>query len=158
MITYNLKHIKKCQLTKEGDFITIFLMDIDVLIGKNLKRLRTIKNLSQEHLAEMINTPATRLSAYENGREGMGKDIMTRICKALSVEPYEFFLFDKAPIIADSIEQNLLQTYRAIKHIDPIVADDVIKYGKWRLEKTEETEKNPLAHKSKRIRHTAGGR
>lgn len=87
-------------------------MNIDKLIGQNLKRIRQIEGISQEKLAEMINTPATRLSAYETGREGMGKDIMSRICEALNIKPAEFFfekkeysLTENAMILVEEIQQ-----------------------------------------------------
>ncbi len=66
--------------------------DIDALIGLNLQRLINKVGTSQNKLAEMIGVPPTLINQIIKGKKGMGKDIQARICNALNVEPYEFYL------------------------------------------------------------------
>jgi transcriptional regulator with XRE-family HTH domain len=116
-------------------------MNLDILIGKNLRRLRKLAGISQERLAKLVGTTSTRLSAYENGRDGMGKDIMSRICKALNVEYYEFYLTDNTPILKDNKEKYLIHIYRKIQKIDKKIADELIRYGEWKIERAEKNKK-----------------
>jgi len=123
-----------CQLPKKGILSIIRLMenlDLDVLIGRNLKRIRENHNISHAQLAGMIGTTPQRLSAYETGRDGMGKDYMERICRALQVEPSEFYWTDKTPEIKDPEEQAALDRYRREQAVG--VAEDVAKYGEFRI-------------------------
>lgn len=107
-------------------------IDIDVLIGKNLRRLRLEKNISQESLAQMIGTTASRLSAYESGREGMGKDIMTRVCKALNVKPYEFYIEPSTPMAENDHEMQHLLLYREARQLG--LADEIDRYTRYTVE------------------------
>lgn len=102
-----------CELSKADKLsIIIFMEDIDVIIGKNLRRLREKNKLSQDDLAAMIDTPKSRISGIENGRVGMGKDVMMRVCRALTVNSWEFHLTDKTPIIKDRQELEDIQQRR----------------------------------------------
>ncbi|MBI5847516.1 MAG: helix-turn-helix transcriptional regulator [Nitrospirae bacterium] len=86
--------------------------DIDVLIGINLKRIRTEKGLSQEKLGKLINNAKTKISALENGKEGLGKELMAKLCTALQVKPAEFYLESDTPIINNSDELKIIKTLR----------------------------------------------
>lgn len=110
----------ECQLLSSDSFAIVCSVkaeDIDVLIGKNLRRIRERHDVSQEELAAMIGTPATRLSAYENGREGLGKDIMARVCRALKVEPWEFYWTEKTPIVRDAREMADIEQRREAEKV-----------------------------------------
>jgi transcriptional regulator with XRE-family HTH domain len=63
--------------------------DLDRLMGKNLKRMRKERGLSQEQLAEMIDSDCRYISALENGR-GIGSSVLTRLCEALKVDEQVF--------------------------------------------------------------------
>jgi len=62
---------------------------LDRLMGQNLKRMREERMLSQEKLAEMIETDRRYISAVENGR-GIGKNLLDRLCRVLQVEEEAF--------------------------------------------------------------------
>lgn len=62
---------------------------LDRLMGQNLKRMREERMLSQEKLAEMIDTDRRYISAVENGR-GIGKNLLDRLCRVLQVEEEAF--------------------------------------------------------------------
>ena len=63
--------------------------DLDILMGRNLKRLREEQGWSQEKLAEMIDSDRRYISAMENGR-GIGSSVLARLCEALKVEESAF--------------------------------------------------------------------
>lgn len=65
--------------------------DLDRLMGRNLKRIREKKELSQEKLAELIDTDRRYISAMENGR-GIGKNLLDRLCTVLGVTEETFTL------------------------------------------------------------------
>lgn len=117
-------------------------MDIDILIGKNLKRLRQERGLSQEKLAELIGTPATRLSAYEHGREGMGKNIMARICAVLNVRPYEFFLENNSLAPATELEKKALYMARVAEKMGvSYIAEEMVAYTTHRIDEIKKHKK-----------------
>ena len=80
--------------------------DIDIIMGQNLRRLRLARGLSQEDLALLLGAKVTkqRVSAIENGREGMGKNLISKACHALNAELWEFSWTEKTPIIKDAQE------------------------------------------------------
>jgi transcriptional regulator with XRE-family HTH domain len=65
--------------------------ELDRLMGKNLKRMRTKRGWSQERLAEMIDSDRRYISALENGR-GIGSSVLKRLCEVLEVEEDAFTL------------------------------------------------------------------
>lgn len=58
--------------------------------GANLARLRLEKGWTQEHLAEIIKTNVKYISPIENGKRGIGPDMMRRLCAAFEVDEKEF--------------------------------------------------------------------
>lgn len=124
--------------------------ELDVLIGRNLRRLREARQISQKQLADTIQTPAPRISAYESGYEGMGKDIMARVCNALGVQPWEFYITDQTPCIVDENEKRILYTIREAEALG--VADDIERYGIFRIAEAKKTT-TATSRKSGRARH-----
>lgn len=58
--------------------------------GANLARLRLEKGWTQEQLAEIIKTNVKYISPIENGKRGIGPDMMRRLCAAFEVDEKEF--------------------------------------------------------------------
>lgn len=79
--------------------------DIDILIGKNLKRLRQKAGLTQDQLGEKIGVDGNVIAQIEGAVRGMGKSMMTRLCNTLKIETWEFHWTEKTPIIKDEREQ-----------------------------------------------------
>lgn len=58
----------------------------------NLKRLRKIKNFTQETLAEKAELSAQMINDIEGCRRWPSEKTLTKIANALSIDVYEFFL------------------------------------------------------------------
>lgn len=63
---------------------------ISEIEGANLKRLRADRGWTQEQLAEKIKTNVKYVSPMENGKRGIGPDIMQRLCEVFGVSEAEF--------------------------------------------------------------------
>lgn len=123
-------------------------LDIDELIGKNLRRLREKRNLSQGDLAEKIGVKGSRISAIEHGREGMGKYLMTRICHVLGVQPHVFYHNEPsaAAALPDEQEQNVLELMREARELG--IIGKIQEYAEYLIEKSEREEKIHLKKKA----------
>jgi transcriptional regulator with XRE-family HTH domain len=66
--------------------------NIHHLISSNIKRLRTLQNLSQLDLS--VNTGLTHnfINDIENCKKGISTKSLAKLSNALNVEPYQFFL------------------------------------------------------------------
>jgi len=62
------------------------------LISSNIKRLRSLHNISQ--LALAVNTGLTHnfINDIENCKKGVSANTLAKLAIALNVEPYQFFL------------------------------------------------------------------
>lgn len=147
------------ELLKNVNIAILFSMepaDIDLIIGRNLRRLRVSRKLSQERLGEMVSCIHTKISALENGKEGMGKDIMTRICKALNVHPYEFYIEPDTPLPATALEKKALFTVREAEKMGVgYVAEEACEYTAHRIQ-TIKKEKKAGTGKSSSARLKTG--
>ena len=63
--------------------------DIDNRIRSNLVRLRGLKNLSQRQLGHLSGVPY--IGQIESGHASVGKDVVSRMAKALQVDISEFY-------------------------------------------------------------------
>ena len=69
-------------------------INIRSLFSRNLKRLRTIANISQMNLA--VNTGLTHnfINDIENGKKWVSAETIAKLAFALKAEPYQFFISD----------------------------------------------------------------
>jgi len=67
------------------------------LISNNIKRLRSLRNISQLNLA--LNTGLTHnfINDIENCKKGVSAKTLAKLSVALEVEPYQFFLPEDLP-------------------------------------------------------------
>lgn len=125
------------------------MKDIDSLIQHNLSRLLKQKGIKQIELAKKINVPPSVINDLLAGRTMMGKSMMMRICEALGVEVWEFFVTDEVPIIQNEHEKEMLYLIREAEHYH--VAEDVARYGKFRIAEAKKT--SYTTEKSKSIKY-----
>lgn len=60
-------------------------------LGKKLRDLRQLKDLSQESFAELTNLDRTYISGLERGKRNPSYLIIRRLCKILEINPNELF-------------------------------------------------------------------
>lgn len=65
----------------------------DKYAGKVLRQIRVAKGFTQEKLAEKIYLSFQQLQKYEKGKSKMSIGMVSRIAKALEVDPSLFFSF-----------------------------------------------------------------
>ena len=67
-------------------------VNIGKILGKNIRRLRRARNLTQDELAELLGISVISLSRMENNRAWPRKDVFQNMVKVLNARPFEFFL------------------------------------------------------------------
>ena len=65
---------------------------VRLLIGKNLKRLRTLYSRSQLNLALDSGLTHNFINDIENGKKGVSIKTLAKLSSALNVDPHQFFL------------------------------------------------------------------
>lgn len=60
-------------------------------LGENIRRVRKVKGLTQEELAEKADLSTMSIRRYEKGERIITESVMDAIAKALDVESYIFF-------------------------------------------------------------------
>ncbi|MCL2319215.1 MAG: helix-turn-helix domain-containing protein [Treponema sp.] len=69
-------------------------INIRSLFSRNLKRLRTMANLSQMNLAANAGLTHNFINDIENGKKWVSPETIAKLATALRAEPYQFFLAD----------------------------------------------------------------
>lgn len=59
--------------------------------GSVIKKLREGKNMSQDDLAEKLNTTRQTISRYENGNRGINQELLFQLATIFDVSINEFF-------------------------------------------------------------------
>lgn len=140
--------------------LTLLVMkreDIDIIMGINLKRLRIKASLTQESLAELIDVSQGLIPRWESGVKGIGKDVLIKLCKALDVAPYEFYIDDSTPLPATDLERKALFMARAAEsaRLD-YIAEEIVEYGNQRIERVKKEQKKAGAVQSRAVKYKAG--
>lgn len=71
-------------------------MDLKMILGKNVKYYRFHKDLTQEKLAEKINSSTNYIGRLERGQHNPSLEKIEKISKVLGIEAYKLFLIDTA--------------------------------------------------------------
>ena len=64
-------------------------------LGKNLKKYRLEKNMTQETLAEKVGIHPTYVGKIESGKNNLSVKMLFKISRALNITLCEVFDFDK---------------------------------------------------------------
>jgi transcriptional regulator with XRE-family HTH domain len=65
---------------------------IRLRLGKNVRRLRTSRGLSQERLAELVGNTGKHVGQIERGQVNVGVDILARLATALATDVAALFV------------------------------------------------------------------
>ena len=60
------------------------------LVGKNVRKYRKLRNLSQEKLSELVDVSTDYISLIELGKRVPSLKRLYKIAEILDVEPYKF--------------------------------------------------------------------
>jgi len=107
-------------------------MDINKYIGNKIRSFREQKNLTQEEVAEYLNTTPQTISRYEIGDRKTNQDVLFKLAEYYKVSINDFFpplSFDNANII--NTDNNIIKipVYGTIKAGIPIESQsDIIEY------------------------------
>lgn len=107
-------------------------MDVNKYIGNKIRYFREQKNLTQEEVAEYLNTTPQTISRYEIGDRKTNQDILFKLAEYFKVSINDFFpplSFDNAKIINitnDTIQVPVLGTIKAGIPIN--AQQDIIEY------------------------------
>ncbi len=64
------------------------------LLGRNIAKQRMLKNLSQNALAEMIDSSREHLAKIETCKRGISLNLLFRICNELNISEQVLFDFE----------------------------------------------------------------
>ena len=65
---------------------------VRLLVSKNLRRLRSLQNISQLGLALNAGLTHNFINDIENCKKGVSAKTLAKLCVALDVEPHQLFL------------------------------------------------------------------
>ena len=95
------------------------MSEIKKLLGKRIREVRILRNLTQEDLSELTDIGASSISKIESGHFHPSDENLEKIAKALKIEPYKLYMFNHQKDTRELIEdlENILKS----------VTDDEIK-------------------------------
>ena len=99
------------------------------IIGQNIKRIRLLKGLTQEQLAEKLDKSINFISIIERGESGISIPTIIDICNALQINSEDIFkgLLNKQVVTDDEFITNSLNMFnREDKKIVKAIIDYII--------------------------------
>jgi transcriptional regulator with XRE-family HTH domain len=84
-----MKKAKQLNLWPTAKLASDELFDGRQVLGSQLRRVRTRRNLTQEALAERVGIHPAYLGSIERGRRNVPLDTLCRLAWALRLEPHE---------------------------------------------------------------------
>lgn len=83
------------------------------VIGQNIKRIRLLKGLTQEQLAEKLDKSINFISIIERGESGISISTIIDICNALEINSEDIFkgLLNKKVVTDDEFITNSLNMF-----------------------------------------------
>jgi transcriptional regulator with XRE-family HTH domain len=101
-------------------------LDIDALIRKNLRRLIVQAGYKkQNEFAVFVGVDAAYINNVLQERRSLGKDVMERICRAMKIQPWEFYVDESTPVVLDDLEHRAVELIRAARPLG--VAEEILR-------------------------------
>ncbi len=87
------------------------MSEIKKLLGKRIREVRILRNLTQEDLSELTDIGASSISKIESGHFHPSDENLEKIAKALKIEPYKLYMFNHQKDTRELIEdlENILK-------------------------------------------------
>ena len=106
-------------------------MELNKFIGTKIKKFRESRNMTQDELAELLDTTRQSISRYENGERKANQDLLFELASIFKVSLDDFFpvrnLYDQTNIIKVTPENMVaIPVIGTIACGDPILADENI--------------------------------
>ncbi|WP_434352353.1 LexA family protein [Trichococcus flocculiformis] len=106
-------------------------MELNKFIGTKIKKFRESRNMTQDELAELLDTTRQSISRYENGERKANQDLLFELASIFKVSLDDFFpvrnLYDQTNIIRVTPENVVaIPVIGTIACGDPILADENI--------------------------------
>ena len=95
------------------------MQDIKKLLGKRIRELRKLRNLTQEELAEILEIGVANISYIETGRFAPSVETLAKLSEAFKLPVYELYMFEHLKSI-DDIRKELID---ALSQNDKLTAD-----------------------------------
>ncbi|MCT3702482.1 helix-turn-helix transcriptional regulator [Elizabethkingia anophelis] len=81
---------------------------MEVIVGKNIKALRTKLRYTQQNIADYLNISRGELNYYENGKRPIPSSVVTKLAQLYSVDEYDLYNDDDT-----ALKTNLAFAFRA---------------------------------------------
>lgn len=96
-------------------------------LGQNIKRIRLLKGLSQENLAEKLEKSINFISLLENGKTGLTVQSIIDICNVLGVDANELFS-GLVPVNDKNVNSAIIDSLNLFNDTDKAIVTDLIEY------------------------------
>lgn len=116
-------------------------MELNKFIGMKIKSFRESRSMTQDELAELLNTTRQSISRYENGERKANQDLLFELASIFKVSLDDFFparnLYDQSNIVRVTPENMVaIPIIGTIACGDPILADENIIGYRYHLRET----------------------
>lgn len=101
--------------------------DILQIIGKNIKRIRLLRGLSQENLASDLQKSINFVSLIERGESGLSIPTLIDICRILKVDANSIFDGAITPVETPD-EEFITKSLSLFNNNDKAIVTDLINY------------------------------
>lgn len=125
--------------------LNFIMPSIDEIKRENLQRIIKKYNLTQRRLAEIIEQDPRYLNRIFRGHRNLADDMVERICKALNIKRYEFYIEDEDELPATPLQLKLLNIAKEAEklHLEK-VAEEMAEYTSHRLDVIKKQEKSDM--------------
>lgn len=98
-------------------------------IGKNLKRIRLLKNLSLKAAGDLLNMSATAISKYEQGKIALDSTKLIEFANAYNVKTIDLLkVYDAPKMKFTSFRKKKKLTGQNLKILEELIQNEVAKY------------------------------
>jgi transcriptional regulator with XRE-family HTH domain len=131
-------------------------MDINVIKGRNLRRIRLHLKMTQREIGEIINDSEGNVSAMESGKRTLSDRKIGILCDKFKISFYEFSIEPDTPLPATDLERKALYTIREAEKMGAgYIAEEACNFTVHRLDIIK---KQPpiIPDESRKVRDKAG--